>query len=372
MNGMALFAGIGGLELGLHLAIPGYRSVCHVERDAYAAASLVARMEDKTLEEAPIWDDVGTFDGKPWHGVVDLISGGFPCQDISTAGKGAGIEGARSGLWSEYARIIREVGPRYVFVENVPALTTRGLNRVLGDLASLGFDAEWDCFSAAGVGAPHKRLRIFILAQRVSDTIGDTLREEPRRWSGSSDRPGAPQTSDVGIASVGDSDRSRRAVYCGFAEHPGCKSEPGCSKVGDSDRRRREGERLTQHPDELSASGNEPHGHDPHGRFAWPPGPGDTEGWRAYLAAGGPSAAVPHPARMQREEVKRDEQNGIDEGGRANRLANDVESSFRGSPNGFPSGLEFRVDRLRCLGNAVVPQVAARAFITLSRRLVDA
>ena len=315
MNGMALFAGIGGLELGLHLAIPGYRSVCHVERDAYAAASLVARMEDKTLEEAPIWDDVGTFDGKPWHGVVDLISGGFPCQDISTAGKGAGIEGARSGLWSEYARIIREVGPRYVFVENVPALTTRGLNRVLGDLASLGFDAEWDCFSAAGVGAPHKRRRIFILAQRVSDTIGDTLREEPRRWSGSSDRPGAPQPSDVGIASVGDA---------------------------------------------------------PHGRFAWPPGPGDTEGWRTYLEAGGSSAAVPHPARMQREEVKRDEQNGIDEGGRANRLANDVESSFRGSPNGFPSGLEFRVDRLRCLGNAVVPQVAARAFITLSRRLVDA
>ena len=122
---MALFAGIGGIELGLKLAIPGYRTVCYVEREIYAAATLVARMEDEAICEAPVWSDVSTFDGKPWRGTVDLISGGFPCTDISLAGRGAGIDGAASGLWSEYARIIREVEPRFVFVENVPALTSR-------------------------------------------------------------------------------------------------------------------------------------------------------------------------------------------------------------------------------------------------------
>ncbi len=189
MNGLALFAGIGGLELGLSLAIPDYRAVCYVERDAYAAATLVARMEDSALERAPIWDDVATFDGKPWSGTVDLISGGFPCQDISVAGKGGGLDGARSGLWAEYSRIIRDVEPGLVFVENVPALAARGLDRVLGDLASLGFDAEWDCFHACALGAPHPRRRMFVLAysRRRSEDWLESRRAEWSRWTGPPD-----------------------------------------------------------------------------------------------------------------------------------------------------------------------------------------
>lgn len=142
----------------------GWRTVCAVERDAYAAQVLAQRQNDGILAPFPIWSDVESFDGKPWRGIVDVVSGGFPCQDISAAGKGAGITGERSGLWKEFARIIGEVEPRLVFVENSPMLTIRGLGVVLGDLAEMGFDAEWGVLSAADVGAPHLRERIWILA----------------------------------------------------------------------------------------------------------------------------------------------------------------------------------------------------------------
>jgi DNA (cytosine-5)-methyltransferase 1 len=159
---LALFAGAGGGILGGKLL--GWRTVCAVERDAYAAQVLAQRQNDGILEPFPIWSDVESFDGKPWRGIVDVVSGGFPCQDISVAGKGVGITGKRSGLWSEMARIIGEVRPRFAFIENSPALVNRGLDRVLADLASMGFDAEWGVLSAADVGAPHLRERIWIVA----------------------------------------------------------------------------------------------------------------------------------------------------------------------------------------------------------------
>jgi DNA (cytosine-5)-methyltransferase 1 len=162
MNELALFAGAGGGILGGHLL--GWRTVCAVEWDAYAASVLCARQNDGLLAPFPIWDDVQTFDGRPWRGRVDVVSGGFPCQDISFAGKGAGINGERSGMWAHMARIVREVGPRFVFVENSPALTFRGLDRVLGDLASMGYDARWGVLSAADAGAPHLRERIWVVA----------------------------------------------------------------------------------------------------------------------------------------------------------------------------------------------------------------
>ena len=162
MNELALFSGAGGGILGGHLL--GWRTVCAVEWEPYAACVLAARQNDGVLPPFPIWDDVQTFDGKPWRGIVDVVSGGFPCQDISAAGKGAGIDGERSGMWREMARIIHEVRPRFVFVENSPMLTSRGLGTVLGDLASMGFDAKWGVLGAADVGAPHQRDRIWIVA----------------------------------------------------------------------------------------------------------------------------------------------------------------------------------------------------------------
>lgn len=142
----------------------GWRTKCAVEIDAGARRILLSRQCDGILERFPIWDDVGTFDGKPWKGHIDIITGGFPCQDISICGNGEGIDGKRSGLWNEMARIIREVRPRFVFVENSPAITSRGLGRILRDLAGIGMDARWGMFRASSIGACHHRKRFYLLA----------------------------------------------------------------------------------------------------------------------------------------------------------------------------------------------------------------
>ncbi|WP_254612379.1 DNA cytosine methyltransferase [Pseudomonas putida] len=152
----------------------GWRTICAVERDAYAAQILAQRQNDGVLPPFPIWSDVRSFDGQRWRGLVDVISGGFPCQDISSAGTGTGIEGSRSGLWKEMARIISEVLPEEVLLENSPMLVERGLAVVVGDLAQMGYDSEWCLVSAADLGAPHKRERFWLLGRR-NDTAHPTL-----------------------------------------------------------------------------------------------------------------------------------------------------------------------------------------------------
>lgn len=165
---IALFAGAGGGILGGQLL--GWRTICAVEFDPHARAVLCARQNDGCLEPFPIWDDVCTFDGRPWRGRCDVVSGGFPCQDISCAGKGVGITGERSGLWGEMARIVGEVRPSFVWVENSPMLVSRGLGLVLSDLASLGYDARWGVVSAGDAGAPHQRKRLWIMAYPVQSS----------------------------------------------------------------------------------------------------------------------------------------------------------------------------------------------------------
>ena len=179
LNELALFAGAGGGILGGHLL--GWRTVCAVEWESYPASVLCARQNDGLLPSFPIWDDVQTFDGNPWRGIVDVVSGGFPCQDISAAGKGAGLDGERSGMWREMARVICEVRPRFVFVENSPMLTSRGLGTVLGDLASMGFDAKWGVLGAADVGANHQRDRIWIVA-KWRGQLSHAQHERIGRW----------------------------------------------------------------------------------------------------------------------------------------------------------------------------------------------
>lgn len=191
LNELALFAGAGGGILAGELL--GWRCVCAVEIDKHCQRVLVQRQNDGLLEPFPIWPDVRDFDGKPWNGSVDIITGGFPCQDISAAGKGAGIDGKQSGLWREMARVIREVRPRFVLVENSPVLTSRGLGVVLGDLATLGFSCEWGVLGADDVGAPHIRKRIYLLA----NTQREQLRHESGRCRGES-RPSAPESRDDG------------------------------------------------------------------------------------------------------------------------------------------------------------------------------
>jgi DNA (cytosine-5)-methyltransferase 1 len=152
----SLFAGIGGLDLGLERV--GWECRWQVEIDDYCRRVLA-----KHWSEVPRFGDIRTVTGGELER-VDLICGGFPCQDISGAGKRIGIGGARSGLWSEYIRLVRVVRPRLVLVENVAALLDRGMGRVLGDLAESGYDAEWQCLSASRFGAPHERERVFLIA----------------------------------------------------------------------------------------------------------------------------------------------------------------------------------------------------------------
>lgn len=165
----SLFSGIGGLDLGLERA--GWSCAWQVEIDPFCRRILA-----RHWPAVPRHRDVRAV-GAAELQRVDLIAGGFPCQDVSVAGKQAGLAGARSGLWFEYARIVRELRPRFVLVENVPGLAGNGLGDVLGSLASLGYDAEWDVLPAAAFGAPHLRERIYLVAYPG----GNGVREQPER-----------------------------------------------------------------------------------------------------------------------------------------------------------------------------------------------
>jgi DNA (cytosine-5)-methyltransferase 1 len=248
LNELALFAGAGGGILGGQLL--GWRTVCAVEWEPYAACVLAARQNDGLLPSFPIWDDVQTFDGRPWRGVAQVISGGFPCQDISIAGKGDGLDGERSGMWRQMARIICEVGPEYVYVENSPMLVSRGLGAVLGDLSSMGFDAKWGIVGAKDVGANHQRDRIWIVAhsnsngwttRKKSRSLGTTISEQqegqdnPLHSEGASSLPATEgDVSDSSqLFSNGINDNSR--VSMGRKEESQLGNNSGQENVSDSE-----------------------------------------------------------------------------------------------------------------------------------------
>lgn len=163
MNGLALCAGVGGLERGIESVFAEYRTVCYVEGEAYAASCLVSQMAKGFIHQAPIWSDVRSFDGIPWREKVDLISAGFPCQPFSKAGKQKGTEDPRH-LWPSISRIIGEVRPSIVVLENVPNVLDFAGPIVFGDLAEMGYDSAWGIVRASDAGAPHRRARFFALA----------------------------------------------------------------------------------------------------------------------------------------------------------------------------------------------------------------
>jgi len=382
MNGLALCSGVGGLELGLSLAIPGYRCVGYCERDSYAASVVVARMEESTLDQAPIWDDIGSFKGELYRNRVDIVSAGFPCQPFSVAGRRDGTRDER-WIWEDIARIIREVRPRYVFLENVPGLLTDtgGYGTVLASLAQVGFDAEWDVFSAEGVGAPHLRRRVFILAWSVSDTSLDTLRVITERGSGSSLSPlaGNTEPSDVGekgMAHLNEGGFPRfggSGLYNRERETFG-NDVDGCGKsMGDTERSRRQTtrERCDEYTRQKSKTGSGSVG-DTSCEFdngVWKRGEvgrpkptdassgsvGDTQGGgRVQAITGSASRRRPFPPGP----------------GEAEEWAELIreDPSIEPAVCGVLDGTSSRVDRLRCCGNSVVPVVAAVAFRTLAAR----
>lgn len=228
MNGLDLFSGIGGITKALEgYVIP----VAYCENDKYAQAVLLSRMSTGDLPEAPIWDDVRTLDGQELP-AIDIIYGGFPCQDISVAGRGAGLAGERSGLYFEIARIVSEIRPAFVFLENVPNIRTTGADIVVGTLASIGYDCRWGVLSAADVGANHIRERWWLLANAKSEQ--ERIPGQPRQYESlASDSPSGrrrQEHSDAGRS-------SERAIATkerrGFANSAWWKTEPKISRVDD-------------------------------------------------------------------------------------------------------------------------------------------
>ena len=340
MREMHLFAGAGGgILAGLLL---GHRPVCAVEIDDYCRRVLRARQADGWLPaDMEIYDDVTTFDGKAWRGRVDLVAGGFPCQDLSLAGKGAGLDGKRSGLWFEMLRVICEVEPRYVYVENVPAITGRGMDRVLGSLAEAGWDAEWLCLPASAVGAAHRRDRWWCLARRVSDSSSG-------------------QDHGRGRAELESATRAGQGLDA--------SAVAGCAHDPDADRGRCEEQRLKEHNDQCSAPR----------RVA--------DGLRAGRQGNGTIADDAGRAQQRRTIAVQSELAVAECGDRRQverglgRVADGVARWLDLSAAGFwdrqweteprlTPGQDQRVARLRAIGNGQVPQCAAAAFLELWRRM---
>jgi len=304
-----LFAGAGGGILGGMLL--GHTTVCAVEIEPYCRRVLLQRQRDGILPRFPIWDDVRTFDGKPWRGRVDVVCGGFPCQDISCAGKGAGIEGSRSSMWKHMARIIGEVLPQFVFVENSPMLVGRGLAVVLADLAEMGYDAEWGIVGAHHAGAPHKRDRIWIVAHSNGGDAECRQSQRPRVWAaeagqGANDNSGR---SSQRLPDVADTMRER--------------SEAGLSEP----EQRQEG--ITEKPDDESTR---------RGEVRHAPSAGLPHGVNGTL---GEPRAEPESQRPDWWATEPD----------VGRVAH---------------GVAARVDRLKAIGNGQVPLVAALAWEILT------
>jgi DNA (cytosine-5)-methyltransferase 1 len=202
MRTLHLFAGAGG---GLYAdLILGHTPVCAVELDPYACAVLRARAADGWWPDLHVHEgDVRVWDPSPWAGRVDCVAAGFPCQDISVAGGGAGLAGERSGLWSEVRRAVADLRPRFAFLENSPAIVGRGLDVVLADLASLGYDARWLVLGADDVGAPHIRKRWWCLAWRADADGGRREGERQPEHGGEQGAPGR-EPDRLGSRGCGD------------------------------------------------------------------------------------------------------------------------------------------------------------------------
>jgi len=327
---LSICSGIGAIDLGLQSAL-GIESVGYIERDAFAAAILMARMEEQALDVAPIWDDLESFDSTAWSGCVDILSAGIPCQPFSYAGKHGGTEDER-WLWPDIRRISENCGASQIFIENTPGLIQRGLYEILHDLAEMGYSAEWGLFNASDSQAPHKRQRVFLLAHRESIDI--------KPWS---DR--AKLYTELRRQAMGDTN-GEHVEGAGSEYRLGEKEREqdykphssGCF-MADTDYER---ERLPMADTDSAGrwrfkkSNGAEEGftkikgwYNTYGRF--PPPRGDNDAWGRWVESGLPEPSI----------------------------------------RGVTDGTTYRVDRLRSLGNSVVPQCVTMAYNVLLNRLIS-
>lgn len=374
-----LFAGVGmlGEGVGAGLAFLGeqHRSVCYIEREAYAASVLVARMEEGSLAKAPIWSDVTTFDASQFVGKVDGILAGFPCQDLSIAGARAGLDGSRSGLFFEIPKIAAACGAWFLFLENVAAIASatattvdetegcleeRAAARVLGELADCGWDAEWITLSASDVGASHGRARWFCFAWRkLADTSGQRLQESRfsvKRELSTQIRSGLHYRPKFEGGELGNS-RLQSIVIQQRQIWP--QYQAAGSTLADT-KGQRAGERSLR-----GGSGKKQPGFD-----ASCIDMADTnrtglgtswreESWTFNPASSKQGLFAPGPEDARWRDIL----------ARSPELAPALESTFCGLVNGLAFNMDdSRAEQLKCVGNGVVALCAATAFVVLARR----
>ncbi len=394
---LSLCTGGGGLDLGVELALPGARTVCRVEREAFAAEAVGAAVAEGCMDEAPLWSDVLTFDGKPWRRRVHCITAGYPCQPFSVAGKRLGKSDPRH-LWPEVRRIISEVEPPFVFLENVPGHIVLGLDEVIGALSEIGYDAAWLPVSASEVGASQRRTRLFILAHRRSDGWRSAARGQ-RREQAQDDRralddaQGDPRHGNVTESErggVGQSEVQNRGE-CGDVAHvdrlawstDGRESDASAvgrhesartgEAMGDADGARQQ---RCEQCGACECAEQSPHGPaaEP-GLPLFPPGPNDVSGWSRAL--GLDPMLIPADGNLWLWTVARRNlglppvgdavrrRNGR-RGGMARGLDQEAVSAVKSEVRRLADGLANRADQLRLLGNGVVSLQAAYALRTLA------
>lgn len=304
MKSLDLFSGYGGITYALRNYV---RPIGYCEIEEYPRAILASRMESGELPFAPIYPDVKKLRGS--FGAVDIITGGFPCQDISVAGNGKGLDGERSGLFFEIVRLTKEIDPKFVFLENVPAIRTRGLREVIRAFTEMGYDCRWTCLSASSVGAPHKRERWFLLAYANSINSRNKRKNEVQTI-GQMDQRNSVIRNNGKKESLANSNSLRESSKQEDWQYAPDRSSDCGENVADSESKGLERDGML-------------------GRHE------STEPWSG--------------------------------GGHSVRASSDYKHNWQIEPNvgRVVDGTSFRVDRLKALGNGVVPQQVKEAFEVL-------
>jgi len=366
---LGLCAGYGGIELGLSRAIPNLRSVALCEIEAFPIANLVAKMEAGLMDAAPIWTDLKTFPWEEFRGKVGILSGGYPCQPFSTAGKRLGKEDQRH-LWPFIADGIAAMRPSVCFFENVEGHISMGLSDVIEDLAGMGYRTTWGIFSAREIGAPHQRKRVFILAYAncirnagSRNQLGMPSKTRQWRENTSQDRNNQQARQREELADSHNSGSGQDQLLSELRT-TGIEQSSRCSWVSSESPKRRE---VDAWPSRLQQS-----------QYSWEPPRVVGNSKRIRLESTRDEGAVGEEVRNPKAERCKSS-SSTEESSDPKHFVSEAQSTLGRDIDGTTSGMGYaelcitcdnRTDELRLLGNGVVPATAERAFRTLLNELL--